>query len=165
MVFLAYMALHHESAMPYKHFSPIARAALGWQAKEMSGIPVLRMPPENNVEAGLTNFGSAAQASTFIHGESAGGDITIDDGALVEVAAVAAHIADDVTVDVHLAGLDVAFDIGHFTDGHLAGFGLDFSIDFTIDVHVVLEADGTDNFDTGSQNICGVVAHVCDRGG
>jgi hypothetical protein len=30
----------------------------------------------------------------------------------------------------------------------------------TIDVHVILEADGTDNLDTGGKNVGGVRAHA-----
>lgn len=109
---------------------------------------------------GLTNLGATAQAGTFVHGKHTGRDVAGNVGLSAQVAAVAFDVAIYATVDVHLAGVDVALDVGHLADSHLAGVGLDFTLDMTVDVHIVLEADGTDNLDTGGKNICRVCAHT-----
>lgn len=113
---------------------------------------------------GLTDFGAAGEASTFDHGEDVGGDVAIDDGVVVEVATSGVHIAIYAAVDVHLAGADVAFDVGELADGNFAGLGEDFALYLTVDVHVILEGDGADNLDTLCKNV-GRVAHNVEEGG
>ena len=138
----------------------------GSNKNERTGHPIWDNPvlKKASVVQGLTNLGAAAQAGAFIHGKHAGGDIAHNVGLGAEVAAVALDVAIYATVDMHLAGVDIALDVGHLADGHLAGVGLDFTLDVAIDVHIVLETDGTDNLDTGGKNVGRVCAHVCMKG-
>lgn len=105
---------------------------------------------------GLTDFGAAGEAGTFDHGEDVGGDIAIDDGVVVEVAAGGVKVTVYTAVDVDFTGADVAFDVGEFTDGDLAFSGKDFALYLTVDVHVIDEGDGADDFDTLCENVGGV---------
>ena len=107
----------------------------------------------------LTNLSAAAEAGAFIHGKRTGSNVAGNIGLSIEVAAIALNVALNAAVDVHLAGVDIALDVGHLADGHLAGVGLNLAFDVTIDVHIVLETDGTDNLDTGGKNVRGVRAH------
>lgn len=111
-------------------------------------------------EYGLTNLGAATEAGAFIHGKRAGGNVAGDVGLGVEVAAVALDVAFHLAIDMHLASVDIALDVGHLADGHLAGFRFNLPFDVAIDVHIVLEADGADNLDTGGKNVSSVCAHV-----
>ncbi len=147
--------IHQRSAWP------MVNRGLCYAATFPSAKP--NRPARRNKKS--TDFGAAAEAGAFIHGEHAGGDITVDDGVLIEVAAIAADITVNLAIDVHLTGLNIALDIGHFADGDLAGLRLNFTVNLTVNVHIVLEADGTDNLNTGSQNVRGVVVHVVNGWG
>ena len=109
---------------------------------------------------GLTDLGAAAEAGAFVHGKGTGGDIAGNIGLSIEMASVTLNVALHLAVNVNLAGLNVALDIGHLADGHLAGVRFDLALDVTIDVHIILEANGTDNLDTGGKNVRRVRAHV-----
>ena len=116
---------------------------------------------ETHIEKdGLTDFYAAAETGALLHGKLTGGDVSHNGGIPAEVAAITAHIAVHMTVHVNFSGIDIALDVGHLTDGHLAGFGKDFTVNLAVDVHIVLETDGTDNLDTGSQNIGGGGTHI-----
>ncbi len=108
---------------------------------------------------GLTDFGAAGKTGTLHHGKHIGGDVAVHDSVVVKVAAVAVHIALHAAIYVHLTGTDVALDVGKLTNGHLTGIGKDFTVDFAVDVHVVLERDGTDNLDTLGENVSRIGAH------
>ena len=112
------------------------------------------------MERELTNLGTAGKAGALDHGKNGGGDVAIHHSALVEVAAAAVHIAVHVAVDVNLTGFDVALDVSELTDCYLAGLGGNLTVNLAINVHVIVESDGADNFDTLSQYVCGIAAHV-----
>ena len=112
------------------------------------------------MERELTNLGTAGKAGTFDHGKYSGGDVAIHHSALVEVAAAAVHIAVNVAVDVNLTGSDIALDVSQLTDCNLAGLGGNLAVNLAINVHVIVESDGADDFDTLSQYVCGIGAHV-----
>ena len=66
-----------------------------------------------------------------------------------EVAAIAVHIAIYMSEDLDISCLDIALDIRKLAYDYLAGFGLNFAINFSIDMHIILEPDGTDDLDAG----------------
>ena len=105
-------------------------------------------------------LGTAGEAGAFIHGENACSDVAIDDSMVAQMAAFTVYIAVYMTVDVHFTGLDVALYVGHFSDGNFAGFRMDFAVNFTIDMHVTLEADGADDFDTSGEDVSLRSVHI-----
>ena len=108
----------------------------------------------------LTDLCTTGQTSAFHHGKDGSGDVAIDNGTLIKVAAPAVHITIHMTVDVNLTGFDIALDVSKLADGHLAGLRENLAIDLAINMHVILESNGTDNLDSLSQNICRIGAHV-----
>lgn len=108
----------------------------------------------------LTNLSATGETGTFYHGKHGSCDVAVNDGTLVEVATAAAHITIDMAINVNLTGFDVALNVSQFADGHLAGLGENLAVNLAIDVHVILESDGTDNLDSLSQNICRIRTHV-----
>lgn len=110
--------------------------------------------------ADLTNLSATAQAGTFIHGKLTCGDITLDIRFRVQVATLAFNIAFHLAVNMHLTSVNITLDIGLFTNSYLTGFRFDLAFDVTIDVHVILETNGTDNLNTGRKNVNCV--HSCN---
>lgn len=106
----------------------------------------------------LTYGHAAVELSAFLHGETLSDDVAVDNGATTEMAALALHIALNIAVYMNLTGLDVALDASLLGDGDLTGIGADFALYAAVDVHVIVELDGTNDFDTGSEYVV-CVAH------
>ena len=102
------------------------------------------------------DFGAASELGTFLHGENLRFDVAIDFAFVFQLAAVGGDFAFDITEYFHLTGRDIAFDLGVLADGDLAFLGSDFAFDPTIDDHVVGEANGADDFDSGGEDVGGV---------
>ena len=109
---------------------------------------------------GLTNLSAATKACALIHGKRTGSDIASHIGLGVEVAAIAFDVALNLAVNLNLTGMDITLDVSHLANRHLTGVRFDFALDMTIDMHIVLETNGTDNLDTGRKNVCSVSAHI-----
>ena len=95
----------------------------------------------------------------FLHGEAACLHVPDDTGLLLEFAAVRGDLAFHVAVDADVSGSDVSLDLGGFTDGDFSLVGDDFAFDFAVDVHVILETDGSLDFDAGGEEVGYVVCH------
>ena len=99
--------------------------------------------------------------STFFHGEDLGFDVAVDFGFVLQLAALGSDFAFDIAVDFNFTGTDIAFYPGVFTDGDFAFVRSNFTFDLSIDDHVVGEADGADNFDSGGEDVSSVCHSTC----
>ncbi len=113
---------------------------------------------QNPPPRSASDFGAPAELGAFFHGENLGLNIAVDLGLVLELAALGSDFALDVAVNFHVAGGDIAFDLGVFADGDLALLGVDLALDLSIDDHVVREADRADDFDAGGENV-GRICH------
>ena len=104
------------------------------------------------------DLGAAAELGAFLHGEDLGFDVAVDLGLVLELASLGGDLAFHIAIDFDVAGGDIAFDDGVFTDGDLAFVRGDLALDLAIDDHVVGEADGADDFDAGGEDV-GRVCH------
>lgn len=97
---------------------------------------------------------AAGKLCTFLHGEYLGLDVAIDLGLVLQLATLGSDFPFDLAVNFHFTGSDIALDDGIFTNGHAALVRSDFAVDFSIDDHVVGEADGTGDFDSAGEHVC-----------
>lgn len=107
----------------------------------------------------LADFRAAQQVGAFLHGEAARFHVSDDAGLLLEFAAVRGDLAFHVAIDADVSGSDVTLDLGGFPDGDFSLVGDDFAFDFAVDVHVILETDGSLDFDAGGEEVGYVVCH------
>jgi len=142
-----------------------ATALGGWRPAlrhtTIFSMPRREAPPQKNrrEKRQSTDFGTTAQASALLHRKDSRRNVATDNGVLIQVAPVATHIALHMAIDIDLAGLDIALDVGQLANRHLAGIRLDLAIDLAIDMHIVLKANGTDNLNTLGQNIRSIRTH------
>lgn len=100
-----------------------------------------------------TDFGATGELRAFLHGEHLGFDVAGDLGLVFQLTTVGSDFTLDFAEYLDLAGGDVAFDLGVFTNGDLAFVRVDFTFDFSIDDHVIRETNGADDFDSGGEDV------------
>lgn len=121
--------------------------------------PYQGTPGKNRTAVFLADFRAAQQVGAFLHGEAARFHVSDDAGLLLEFAAVRGDLAFHVAIDADVSGSDVTLDLGGFPDGDFSLVGDDFAFDFAVDVHVILETDGSFDFDAGGEEVGYVVCH------
>ena len=84
-----------------------------------------------------SDLGASLKGRAFFHAESLGFNVTLEEGLLLELAAVRGNRSFHLTVKLHLTGFDIALDVGVLGNGHLALVRNDLTVDFTINDHVV----------------------------
>lgn len=111
---------------------------------------------------GGADGGFADEHGAGFDGEGLGGDVADDFGAGLEVDAFGTgEVSVDFAVDDDGSGFDFGLDVGVFTDGEVSGGG-DFAFDFAVDDEVVVEIDGSLDFDVGGEDVAhGGLGRLC----
>ena len=118
-------------------------------------MPLLKILPFRKLAPDLS---ATSEACSLFHAEHLSFDVAIENGFLLQLAAVGSDGALYFSVELHFASFDVTFDVGVLTDGDLALIRVNLTVDLAVDDHIVRELDRAIDLDALGEDV-GCVSH------